>query len=848
MKGDQVNHSLRVVLFAAALGLASCALAVESDTLKRLDEALKAASTFEPGQNAGPLAEIEEIVFHLPPDAELREPIEEKLLEALRSATTSDGKRFLCRQLRVIGTERAVPDLEKLLTDPELSHMARYALGRMESPAASAALCQALGKTSGRVQAGIINTLRDRGCREARADIARLLGSADASVAGAAASALGRLGGAQSAAALKAARSEASAELGLEIDNALLDCAEQLAADGNTTQAADIYETFYRSGQPEQFQFAGLRGLVSTRQDEAVELLVEAIQEGDPQLRRFAISLVATVKGEQATGALVGVLASLSTEDQVLLLHALGRRRDGAAATEAIIASAKSQDEAVRIAALEALGHVGGASAVPALTEAASRAADGMEKEVARRSLLLLSGDDVDRALMQSFDDGGPQVQVEAIHALAGRGVTAAVSQLLKAAEAGDAPVRREATRALGVLAGKSDLGALVNLAAKAREPDDRSALLEAVAKAFLRVEDKDACAEAVLTQLGAAPADARPTLMRLLGKSGAPGAIQKVREASKDADPAIRDAAVRALSEWPDASAAEDLLELVAAADNPTHKGLALEGYLRMAGTSEDPTAMHLRVLKRVEQVEDKRAVLAGLGLTSDAPEALQLALGYLEDQPLQATAGLAALRIAHRLRQQNEPLARTALQKVLAAVEHEDVHQRAQEVLNDLDKYQDHILDWLGVGPFTEQGKDGPAVYATVFSPEQPESRDVQWQPITKGIGSWDINLEATFGGLDCCAAYLRTRVWSEAEQEAQLEMGSDDSIKAWLNGELVFDQWTENSAAPRQKLVKVRLAQGWNELMLKVVDQRGGWVFGCRLRKPDGTALEGLKIQSQ
>ncbi len=76
----------------------------------------------------------------------------------------------------------------------------------------------------------------------------------------------------------------------------------------------------------------------------------------------------------------------------------------------------------------------------------------------------------------------------------------------------------------------------------------------------------------------------------------------------------------------------------------------------------------------------------------------------------------------------------------------------------------------------------------------------------------------------------------------------MGSDDGIKAWLNGKLVFDQWTESGAAPRQKRVKVRLAKGWNELMLKVVDQQGGWVGACRIRKPDGTALEGLKVEAQ
>jgi hypothetical protein len=130
--------------------------------------------------------------------------------------------------------------------------------------------------------------------------------------------------------------------------------------------------------------------------------------------------------------------------------------------------------------------------------------------------------------------------------------------------------------------------------------------------------------------------------------------------------------------------------------------------------------------------------------------------------------------------------------------------------------------------------------------FGPEKDGVESVDWKPITEGIGSWDINLEATYGGLDYVAAYVRTRVWSEDDGDALLEMGSDDGIKAWLNGQLVFDQWNEGAVSPRQKRVPVKLAKGWNDLMLKVVDQQGGWAFCCRIRKPDGTAMEGLRVE--
>jgi len=45
-----------------------------------------------------------------------------------------------------------------------------------------------------------------------------------------------------------------------------------------------------------------------------------------------------------------------------------------------------------------------------------------------------------------------------------------------------------------------------------------------------------------------------------------------------------------------------------------------------------------------------------------------------------------------------------------------------------------------------------------------------------------------------------------------------------------------------------VKTRLREGWNDLVLKVVNRGGGWGFACRIRQPDGSALEGLKLEAR
>lgn len=814
------------------------------DSLESLENALEPVFTFEQGQASGGLVAIEKFVFALPADSPLRGDVERKLIDAIDTAETADAKRFLCTQLRVVGTAECVPAVAKLLTDPEVAHMAVYCLGRMDVPEVGKALQDALGKTTGDIQAGILNALADRGQVSIAGECVKLLQADNVTVAKAAARALGRLGAFDVVAPLRKARENAPAALQTEINNALL-CTAELLSRKDDSRAVEIYKEFTSEDFSEPLRFAALRGLALT-DNAADEYLADVIAYADHRQRRYVISLINLVDGAKATQKFASTLAHLDPDEQVILLRALGARGD-TVATRALIGAAKGDQEPVRIAALEALGTAGDASALPTLATAAA-SSQGLAQQIARASLVKLSGDAVDSGLLKLARDGQAPTQVEAIRALAGRGAMAAVPMLLEAARDSDGQVRTAAIHSLGTLAEADHLDSMVALAIEPVGAEDRGPIADAIGKLFFRMQDRSARSKPLLDVFDSAPTDAQVTLLAILAKSASPEALKKVQSSVTATDPIVRDAAVQALAAWPDTSALQALLDFVGSTTNPAEKEIALKGYVRLAEMSDDPTATYLRVLKHVSTINDRKRVLEGLGLNADSTEALALARKFVDDSQLQATAGLATLRIAHRLRDSHEQLAREALHDVLDKVDHEDVHARAREVLNDLDKYEDHILQWVGAGPFTEEGKDGQAIYNTVFPPEKPEAEDVDWKPITKGIGRWDINLEQTFGGIDYCAAYVRTRVYSPKAQEVLLEMGSDDALRVWLNGELIHEHWKTSGAAPRQEHALARLKEGWNDLMMKVVDHDGGWVFGARLRQPDGAALEGLKFEAR
>jgi len=839
-----MDRFITIILIGTIFILCQFASGINAEQIAQLDEALKSVGTFEHGKDVDPLKTVEEIVILAVKDTRNRPLVEQRLLDVVRSASTFDGKSFLCRQLRTIGTARSVPSLEKLLTDPELSHMARYALGRIEGPTAAAALHRALRRTSGKIQMGIIHTLGDRRYQPALPEIGRLLTSPDENIAEASAQALGKIGVSEAVRILQAARPNASKNLAQSIDNALLTSAELLLASGQKTEAARIYQTFYSPTQAKHYRIAGLRGFITTQGEEAISLLAEAITSKDADLQRSAIGFIPLIKGKTATDAFAGLMPSISPEGQELMVRALGTRGDKTAA-RAIAAAIKSSHHPVRIAALEALGTVGDSSSVLILAQSAA-VTDGTEKQVARASLVRLQGEDVEKILIRNASSSGDtKVRVECIRALAGRSVSQAINSLFKSSKDNEESVRLEAIRAIGILGNESNLNALVNLAVNPKDAKDRSALEQAIGGIFKRTPSKERQARPLLAALATASVDAKPTLLRLLNRPATPAALQAVRASLQDVNAEVKDAAIRSLSDWPDAQPAEALLTITRTSTNRTHQVLALRGYVRMAGMSKNPTARYLRAMELADRSDDKKLVLSGLG-TADSAQALDIVERYLKDTALQTEAALAAVQIADRLRQKDATRAKTALKEVIATSPQSRIRTKAQDIINDMEKYEGYILLWQVTGPYVVKGKESREVFNQAFPPEIPTSRGIEWKKITRGIGSWNINLESTLGSRDHCAAYVRTRIWSPTDQNVQLELGSDDAIKIWINRKLTHEKYAHRGNTPRQDIVKTKLQKGWNLLMAKVVDHEGGWEFCCRVRKPDGSALTNLKVE--
>ncbi|MHC4250132.1 MAG: HEAT repeat domain-containing protein [Planctomycetota bacterium] len=830
-----------------ALCAASSAMALDAEMLGRLDGALARVPGFKHGDDSNPLREVEDIVYRASSsgDRELCDEVEKRLIATLGKAGTRDARDVLCRQLRTIGTAASVPALEALLTDPESASMARFALGRIDAPEAVEALHRALATTSGAEKVGIINTLGDRGCMEALVDLMRLLRSTDKAVAEAAAYALGDLGRSRAVRALTLARRRASGQMKDAVTDALMLAAERYVREDRKDAAARVYDPLYSTREAKHVRIGALRGLVMSRGEEAVDLLVSAIKGDDLGFQRSAIGFTRLVEGANATRAFAGLLPSLKPEAQVFMLRALGERGDSAAAP-AVTEATKSGDESVRIAAVEALGKVGDVSSISVLVKIAA-SGGGNQQKVARAGLVALRGAGIDAAISRAAREGDPGERVELIRALAGRRAAGVARELFLIARGDDdASVRKEAIRSLGALVTSAELDGLVVLAVDPKDPADRKGVEEAVAQVCRRTEGHEARARPILAALRGAPTEARPVLIRLLAFAATPESLAAVRSGlGGDAD--TKDAAIRTLAKWPDASPADDLLSVARSAAGPIHKVLALRGYVRMAQESDDSAAMYAKAMRLAERTDDKKLVLGGLG-TADSAEALSLVEEHIDDRRLQAEAAAAAVQIADKLRSKDATRAKVALKKVMAVAQSKRLRQQAQDVINEMEKFEGFVKEWLASVKYTQKGKDGSALFGIAFPPEDPNAKNVKWKKITRGIHQYDINLEDAIEGGDNCAGYVKTRVWAPEAAGARLEIGSDDAVKAWLNGKLVHANNTNRGVTPGDDKVNVKLRKGWNDLMLKIIDSSGGWGFCCRVRKADGSAFDGLKVEAE
>jgi hypothetical protein len=507
-------------------------------------------------------------------------------------------------------------------------------------------------------------------------------------VAQAAARALGNIGTTKAARAIEDALPATASANRLAFCEGLFRCAETLAANRKTKEAIALYDRLRKLADvPHQVRAGALRGAVITRGKGGLGLLKKSVASNDRVLFNAAVRASLEMSGSEVTRVLTASLPQLQPENRIVVMQALGSRGD-AEAVSALSSQAKSGAKNTRVAAIRAISAIGSSASVSVLVELI----EDSEKEIAQAALDGLAGipgREADAVALEMLKSPKANQRITGIDLIGRRRMVAAIPSLLNAASDSDTKMRSSALQRLGKLGTPAEVPALIKLLLRSTDEQDLDGLAVALTSICTGAGSPASATDQIIGALtGAQPAQ-RAALLSILGAVGGEKALASARTALNDSNAEVREAAVRALADWPDSAAAPDLLQLVRSSANTKERDVAFRGYVRLARESETNSAVKLKMLTEAASLAtstpEKKLVLAGLG-DIQTVESLRLVAPHLSDPAVADEAGAVAVKIAEKLDAKHSTDIATSLNQVLKSAKPSQVLDQARKRMGEL------------------------------------------------------------------------------------------------------------------------------------------------------------------
>lgn len=660
--------SLKSILWSFVLVLPWMAGSVCAAPEMPVADAWKALPSYQYGQDMAPLLAIDRAVIQAMASPQTRTACAARLAGLLETPTTSaPARQYICLQLRQIGTPAQVPLLKRLLQQADTSEMARQALEAIPGEASLAALRDALDTLKDKQLVGVINSVGARRDAQSVAKLRTLADAGDRSVAAAALWALGNIANDEAIGFLTERAAKAATPTSKELAVPLVRSADALAAAGKTSPAQAIYDKLSQTGQPAGARRAALDGLLRLQKADRAATILAWFRDADNDRRELAAGYLKTLSNEQLDQA-AAQLDKLPAGSQRTLIEVLAVRR-GKEALPLVLNFAKSDNPAFKLAGVRCLALVGDASTIPLLIDALS--ADGELTKAAEQSLGSLPRKEVVAALLDALNTK-PAIRGQVIDVLTAMKCYEAIDPLVALAAQDDPAVYGPALDGLRGIADpdKNDIPRLVKLLAKTAPGKHRDEVEKTILIVCGKLPAGADRSEPVLAAL-AGSADT-VNYLPLLGRLGGPKARKQIESALASPDPAIQEAAVSALCNWPNADVADRLLTLVTKAPNEASQRRALRAYVRVVTLKSDrPEAKTLAMLqdamKLAKEADDRRLILQRAS-TVRTMDTVQWVASYLDDPALAQAACVAVVELAHHrfLRHPNMARFNPILEKV--------------------------------------------------------------------------------------------------------------------------------------------------------------------------------------
>jgi hypothetical protein len=322
------------------------------------------------------------------------------------------------------------------------------------------------------------------------------------------------------------------------------------------------------------------------------------------------------------------------------------------------------------------------------------------------------------------------------------------------------------------------------------------------------------------------------------------------LEDATTNRDPVIRVAAWLFLGDPPPAEALEAYLE-VAQGDSvmrlPAQVGLLdIADSTREAGEESAARDLYRKAVEFMDRPAERNRALNGIAALADPASLPVLETLEADGTPLDDLTP-AYLAIAEAA---DDATATPIFRRVLTATADHVIANRAAARLRDRGIDEDFarnagfVSAWEIVGPFP--GND----FAAALPPEeQTDPQDtydlsdgstLAWKALKTTDVMGLVDLIEILGDHREVTAYARATVSVTEAADVLLKMGSDDGIVAWVNGAKVHANEANRPVIVDDDTKPATLQAGENTILLKIIQNRGGWGFCLRLTDRAGQPL--------
>ncbi|MDB5023897.1 MAG: hypothetical protein JWP78_1652 [Mucilaginibacter sp.] len=563
--------------------------------------------------------------------------------KALSKVSDQENQAFIISQLQITGKDDAILTLNRYLNDERLCDPAARALVKINSPAAKSALLSALKSSQGQCSLSLVEALGDSRNTLAVKSISALIGK-DKKQDKVALYALANIAdpisinllanGAQKAGFTYEETNATSAYL-LFIKN---------LGKKNIPTASRLAKTLSTKASlanQVQTHSAALKLLVDMQGAKSTPLLIAAAGNNDPQYRDAALKFAEPYVNPTTTALWVRELSKANAGERVAIIKMLGHNR-ATSALPAILKQLKSQDSEVVAAAVTALGKIGQDRVLSNLLEV-MKTGDPAEITAVQNALLIMKGATVTFKVSKALPDMPANAQAALINVLAARGAHDKIDLVTPLLNSNDPGVRAAAFASLKQLAAEDNLDQLFALLASSTQATETEDIRAAIIAVIAYAKNRWQHTEMVLQQMDKAPANRKTLYFNILASIGDKRSLAAISKVFGQGDGPAKQAAVTALSQWADVSAAPELFLISKETSDAGLKNQALRGYVATISKSNyppDEKIIYLRDAMEVAQtVPQKRLILLEATNNKTFP-ALLFISEYLDDPQLQDEA----------------------------------------------------------------------------------------------------------------------------------------------------------------------------------------------------------------